>query len=292
MAIIEALQWLCLSTRGLVRLEWTPEAELRAWTGSSGRKELTEFRHQQLPTPRFNSSQQINIHHSMPLGPTAGAAHPCSRCRRRKIHCGRQLPSCRTCEQASDNCSYPSSNARYTVNRVRSCTECRRQRARCDRKRPCTSCISSQVECRYTDTESMRADGEEEPETGEPSALSSHETTGPDSSAATFKASDSLYPSVLLASDPFPINITPMHPSIPQIWLLWHAYLENVDPLYKLFHAPSCQVELLRVVQNLQAINADVETLLFAVYFAAIGSLTYEDCMHKFKEEKLVLLKR
>jgi hypothetical protein len=138
----------------------------------------------------------------------------------------------------------------------------------------------------------MRLDGEEEPETGELSALSAHETTGPDSLAATFKASDSPYPSVLLASDPFPINVTQMHPSIPQIWLLWHAYLENVDPLYKIFHAPSCQVELLRVVQNLQAINADVETLLFAVYFAAIGSLTYEDCMHKFKEEKLVLLKR
>lgn len=70
-------------------------------------------------------------------------------------------------------------------------------------------------------------------------------------------------------------------------------YTENVDPLYKIFHAPSFRKELLNVaVHDLQEIDGDIETLLFAVYFAATVTLTNEEWMDKFKERKIVLLKR
>jgi hypothetical protein len=232
----------------------------------------------------------------MPFESISSGARACSRCRRKKVHCGREVPSCRACEEASVNCSYPSTNARYAVSRVRSCTECRRQRARCDKKRPCSSCMSSRVECLYTNAENLGADGAGEPEAGGASAISLPELTDPQHPAATVtrttSAPDFRTPSILLSSDLFPAVVTSLHPSIPQIWLLWHIYSENVDPLYKIFHAPSFERELLRGVQDLRAMNADVETLLFAVYFAGIVSLTNEDCLDKFDETKLVLLKR
>jgi hypothetical protein len=156
--------------------------------------------------------------------------------------------------------------------------------------------MSSGVECLYTNTENLGANGAGEPEAGEVLAIPLHELSSPQRPAATVTntifAPDFRNPSVLLASDPFPADVTLLHPSIPQIWLLWHTYSENVDPLYKIFHAPSFERQLLRGVQDLQAVNADVETLLFAVYFAGIVSLTNEDCLDKFNEARIVLLKR
>jgi len=229
----------------------------------------------------------------MPSDSISSGTRACSRCRQKKVHCGREVPSCRTCEKVGVSCSYPSTNARYAVSRIRSCTECRRQRLGCNRKRPCSSCASSGVECLYTNAENL---GDELTRESEAGGLSSHELTDPQYPSVTVTDTnpvpDLQNQSILLASDPFPANVTPLHPSIPQIWLLWHTYLENVDPLYKILHAPSFERMLLRGIQDLQSMNPDVETLLFAVYFAGIVSSTEEDCLHKFKEPKLVLLKR
>jgi hypothetical protein len=201
--------------------------------------------------------------------------------------------ACAQCRRKKMRCDHPSTKARYSVSRVRSCIECRRHRAKCDRKRPCSSCTSSGVECLYTNAEIRVAHGAEIPEA---SAISPNESTDLRRPSTTVTETDSAHgfrrPIILLASDPLSADVTPLHPSIPQIWLLWHTYLEDVDPLYKIFHAPSFEKKLLHGVQDLQALNGDVETLLFAVYFAGIVSLTNDDCLDKFNEAKLVLLKR
>lgn len=103
------------------------------------------------------------------------------------------------------------------------------------------------------------------------------------------------YPSTLLENDPdsISIDVKPPHPTVPQIWVLWTVYTENVDPLYKIFHVPSFHKQLLKAVQeDLQDMDADAETLLFAVYFAATVSLTEEECLEKFNEKRILSLKR
>lgn len=224
---------------------------------------------------------------------TLSGTRPCSRCRQKKVCCGREVPSCRACEKVGVNCSYPSTNTRYAVSRMRSCNECRQQKMKCDRKRPCSSCASSGIECLYTNVENP---GAEQAGESEADGLSSNEATHPQYIAATLvdktSVTDVRNQSTLLASDLFSTSVTLLHPSVPQIWLLWHTYLRNVDPLYKILHAPSFERLLLRGVQDVQTLNANVETLLFAVYFAGIVSSTNEDCLAKFNETKLVLLNR
>lgn len=215
----------------------------------------------------------------------------CSQCRRKKVLCGREEPSCEACQKTSVDCDYPTTTARYGVSRVRSCIACRRQRARCDRKNPCSSCTKSGVECRYTDARASSVDER----VGDQAQEQLHQRTGPtqeSSLTGTDTNSSSADKSIFLAYDPFSADVKSLHPSIPQIWLLWHTFLQNVDPLYKIFHAPSFERQLLQEVQSFPEINEDVETLLFAVYFAAIVSLVDEECVKKLKGTKMVLLKR
>ncbi|KAF2431990.1 hypothetical protein EJ08DRAFT_158710 [Tothia fuscella] len=221
----------------------------------------------------------------------ANGARACCRCREKKIHCGREKPSCKACDSFGVNCAYPSTNDRYAVSRVRSCIECRRQRAKCDRKRPCSSCVTSKVKCIYTAASVGGGESTAESDSGAvgTNAFQNLITT---TTNRTYSP-DNLNPAILLGSDAHPAIVTPLHPSNPaQIWMLWHIYMKNVDSLYKIFHAPSFEKQLFRGVQNLQTIDADVETLLFAVYFAAITSVTNEDCQDRFSESKIVLLKR
>jgi hypothetical protein len=101
-----------------------------------------------------------------------------------------------------------------------------------------------------------------------------------------------MYPSVLLGNDMTPVNLIELHPNTAHIWLLWHSFSEKVEPLFKLFHAPSFHRRLLIAVQELSSIDGDLETLLFAVYFAAIVVQDDNDCLIKFKKTKMELLKR
>lgn len=71
-----------------------------------------------------------------------------------------------------------------------------------------------------------------------------------------------------------------------------HLYVENVDPLVKLFHARSFHQQFLNVVGNWDALDLDTETLLFAIYFAVIVSLSNEDCLDRLKGSKVELLER
>lgn len=219
----------------------------------------------------------------------------CSQCRCKKVHCSRDTPICKACAQAHINCTYPSTTARYTVSRARACTECQRQRSKCDRARPCGSCLMNGTHCVYTNSEKSVANSAGNIAAADPEL----NNFGYESSRALdasvldgIPIPNSGYPSMILGSDSFPADVSLLHPSPPQIGLLWTTYLENVDPLYKIFHASSFEKQLLQSVQDLQTVHPDVETMLFAVYFAGVASLTDEECLSRFHEAKVVKLKR
>ena len=67
--------------------------------------------------------------------------------------------------------------------------------------------------------------------------------------------------------------------------LLWQLYLENVDPLLKIFHVTS------KTVSSPTTTSASLRCLLYAVYYAAIVSLQHRDqCFGMFQEDRHVLL--
>jgi hypothetical protein len=100
------------------------------------------------------------------------------------------------------------------------------------------------------------------------------------------------YSSVILGTSPISANLSELHPPLVQIWVLYQLYVENVDPLYKLFHAPSFHKDVLHAAQDITLIDAGIETLLFSVYYAAVVSLKNEECLIALKGPREHLLHR
>lgn len=87
-------------------------------------------------------------------------------------------------------------------------------------------------------------------------------------------------------------NLLLLHPSIPHIFRIWQIFLENVNPMVKIFHAPSVQQMITDASEDLSSISKPNEALLFSIYFLAILSLTPQNCASHFGESQQVLLAR
>jgi hypothetical protein len=68
------------------------------------------------------------------------------------------------------------------------------------------------------------------------------------------------------------------HPQPVQMFMLWQTFLDNINPLVKLFHAPTVQQSILEASSNLDNIAASTEALMFAIYLCAVTSLGNDDC--------------
>jgi hypothetical protein len=67
-----------------------------------------------------------------------------------------------------------------------------------------------------------------------------------------------------------------LHPETPQIFQLWQIYLNNVNPIVKLLHAPSTQQLILEAASDLDHISRPMEALLFSMHLCAIASMNDE----------------
>lgn len=79
-----------------------------------------------------------------------------------------------------------------------------------------------------------------------------------------------------------------LHPPGPQIRTLSEIYWDRVDPIYKVLHRPTTEPLLLAVAQESACIpkGAGYEALLFAIYFAAVTSLTPDECLELLGKER------
>jgi hypothetical protein len=83
-----------------------------------------------------------------------------------------------------------------------------------------------------------------------------------------------------------------LHPTPVQIFKLWQTYLDNVNPLVKLFHAPTVQQLISEASGNLDDVPRNVEALLFAIYCISVGSLPEDECMSILEQNKSTALRR
>ncbi|KAL1641233.1 hypothetical protein SLS58_006135 [Diplodia intermedia] len=79
-----------------------------------------------------------------------------------------------------------------------------------------------------------------------------------------------------------------LHPPAPQIRTLSDVYWDRVDPIYKVLHRPTTEPLLFAVAQDTASIpkGAGYEALLFAIYFAAVTSLTPDECLELLGKER------
>ena len=83
-----------------------------------------------------------------------------------------------------------------------------------------------------------------------------------------------------------------IHPSPVTIFRLWQTFLDNVNSLIKLVHAPTVQQQLLDATSNLDQIPRNLEALMFGIYSMAIVSMTDDYCRKLFNDERMAVLKR
>lgn len=85
-----------------------------------------------------------------------------------------------------------------------------------------------------------------------------------------------------------------LHPPPAHLSALFYFYSENVDPMFKLLHIPSLRKLIMHASANHEDIPSGnyVEAMLFAMYYAAITSLTSEECLRNFYDSRDSLLAR
>ncbi len=89
-----------------------------------------------------------------------------------------------------------------------------------------------------------------------------------------------------------PKNLTLLHPDPVHIFRLWHVYLDNVNPLFKITHSPTVQQQIIEASSNLGDVTPAFEALMFAIYCSATLSMTEEECVSIFGEDRDTLILR
>ncbi|KAH6984383.1 fungal-specific transcription factor domain-containing protein [Ilyonectria sp. MPI-CAGE-AT-0026] len=74
------------------------------------------------------------------------------------------------------------------------------------------------------------------------------------------------------------IDVEKLRPSPGQVFSLWQVYLDRVNPLTKLIHAPTLQPYLVEATSGSQNLPKNVEALLFSIFSMATISLTEGEC--------------
>ncbi|KAI1202162.1 fungal-specific transcription factor domain-containing protein [Nemania serpens] len=105
------------------------------------------------------------------------------------------------------------------------------------------------------------------------------------------------YDQMFSSTDGFPFaiggqyqSVTDLHPSGVQIFQLWQTYINNVNPLLKLTHTPTLQVQIIEASTNLPKVSKSLEVLMFAIYLMAITSLNDDEVQQTFNDTKPNLL--
>ena len=81
-------------------------------------------------------------------------------------------------------------------------------------------------------------------------------------------------------------------PSQWQALQLWQAFINNVDPMVKILHIPTAQIEIYSAINSPSRAADDLKALLFSIYFAAVTSLSSSSVANILNEPKAVVLER
>lgn len=87
-------------------------------------------------------------------------------------------------------------------------------------------------------------------------------------------------------------GLAKLHPSPVHIFKLWHIFLENVNPLTKIIHAPTLQKQILEATCDLKSVGKETEALMFGIYSSAVSSMAEEEVQSIFNEPKATLFSK
>lgn len=88
------------------------------------------------------------------------------------------------------------------------------------------------------------------------------------------------------------VDLAELHPPGILIPVYWRVYKENYDRLVKILHVPTTEPLILSAAASLENLAPSTETLLFAIYFCAVVTLSPDDCVETFGYSKDELIAR
>ena len=91
---------------------------------------------------------------------------------------------------------------------------------------------------------------------------------------------------IFFGSGMAPKNLNSLHPEPVHIFRLWQIYLDNINPMAKITHAPTLQQHIIEASSALNEVTPGFEALMFGIYCAAILSITDEECLSIFGEDR------
>ena len=87
-------------------------------------------------------------------------------------------------------------------------------------------------------------------------------------------------------------SLREFHPPMPKVSMLWETYKENVAPLITIVHRPTARNLFVEAAQNPDALDKNQEALVFSMYLCAIVSMTPDQCMLQFDQDRTTAVKR
>lgn len=88
------------------------------------------------------------------------------------------------------------------------------------------------------------------------------------------------------------LDLRPFHPPQEQIPLYWNIFKTNVDPIIKLLHVPHYERLLSQASEDLDHVSKPMEVFMFSVYYAAVTTLSPDDCLIHLGLEKQATLRK
>jgi hypothetical protein len=88
------------------------------------------------------------------------------------------------------------------------------------------------------------------------------------------EVTDSNHQSFIMGYNSSDVSLKSLHPLPSQIPFYWNTFLENVQPLSMIIHAPTMSKVIKEVQGNLDSLSPSTEALMFSIYFATIISMS------------------
>jgi hypothetical protein len=238
-----------------------------------------------------NDFTQVNINGSEPMSQRSSVlARSCFECRRRKIKCDRSL-RCSYCVKVGAQCSYPLTSAasHETDNKVTDGDLVRR-----DEKSEQTLSVfehglarlSDRLDAKTSSSVPVRSAGQDLVQQHHEISCRDSET---EKSLSYLNEGNGLRG---LFNTPLASALEYLRPPTAQLPFIWQKYLENVDPLIKIMHAPTVQKKIMSISRGRGILSPPNECMVFAIYYATVVTMTEAECQAEFNDCKIEVLKR
>lgn len=86
------------------------------------------------------------------------------------------------------------------------------------------------------------------------------------------------------------VDMQALHPDPKVALQFWEGYKDTVEPLIKVLHIPTFEPTFKDALLYPEKVSKGLESLLFAIYYGAVTSLTNEECSQVCGEERPSLL--